>query len=242
MSIVLAADTSTATNSVAVCRDNVILAESVVQGGRQHSERLIPTIDWLLAEAGLGLAEIDLLAISIGPGSFTGLRIGGATWKGLALANNLPLIGVPTLDALTRVCAVPPGGFVATVLDARMKEVFAAVYSYEGRHRSCVISALACSPADLIEQIESLPGFAANALGLVGDGANLYAETFQAQWPDAVIADPLVGVPRASAVAREALALREAGVSEDAALVSPVYLRKSQAEVNRDIRLAASDN
>ncbi len=240
MPIVLAADTSTATNSVALCRDEIILAESVVQGGRQHSERLIPTIDWLLGEAGLGLSEIDLLAISTGPGSFTGLRIGAATWKGLALANHLPLIGVPTLDAMTRLSAFPPRGYLAVVLDARMKEVFAAVYRYVDGARECVIAPCVCPPTRLMDQIEALPDFSAADLGLVGDGAILYHETFHQRWEGATIAES--GAPRASAVAQEALALRRAGVEDDAALVSPIYLRKSQAEINRDKKLALADS
>jgi tRNA threonylcarbamoyladenosine biosynthesis protein TsaB len=241
MPIILAADTSTATNSVAICRDNVTLVESVVEGGRRHSERLIPTIDWLLGEAGLTLSGIDMLAISIGPGSFTGLRIGAATWKGLALANDLPLIGVSTLDAMTRLSAFAPTGYLAVALDARMKEVFAAVYRFEDGERHRVVEPCACSPESLMTRIESLPGFSQSALGLVGDGASLYRDTFLAQWPNATIADPFLGVPRASAVAQEALGLRAAGVSEDGAQVEPVYLRKSQAEVNRDKKLASAD-
>lgn len=238
MSLVLAADTSTATNSVALCRDSEILAETVLAGGRLHSERLIPTIDWLLSEAHVTLADIDLLAVSIGPGSFTGLRIGAATWKGLALANQLPLIGVPTLDALTRLSAFPPPGYLAAVLDARMKEVFAAVYHYEDGVRREVIAPCACAPEALIAQIEQLPDFSPQALGLVGDGATLYGDRFRAQWPAAMLAEATLGIPRASAVAQEALALHAAGVSTDGGEVNPVYLRKSQAEVNRDKKQA----
>ncbi len=238
MSLVLAADTSTATNSVALCRDTEILAETVLAGGRLHSERLIPTIDWLLAEAHVTLADLDLLAVSIGPGSFTGLRIGAATWKGLALANGLPLIGVPTLDALTRLSAFPPPGYLAAVLDARMKEVFAAVYRYEGGKRQQVIAPCACSPEHLITEIEALPAFAPESLGLVGDGATLYQDRFQAQWPAAMVAEPTLGIPRASTVAQEALALHAAGAPSDGGEVNPIYLRKSQAEVNRDKKQA----
>jgi tRNA threonylcarbamoyladenosine biosynthesis protein TsaB len=240
MSLVLAADTSTATNSVALCRDSEILAETVLAGGRLHSERLIPTIDWLLAEAHVTLPEIDLLAVSIGPGSFTGLRIGAATWKGLALANGLPLIGVPTLDALTRLSAFPPPGYLAAVLDARMKEVFAAVYRYESGVRQEVIAPCACSPEDLIARIEQLPDFAPQSLGLVGDGATLYRERFQSHWPTVLLAEPTLGIPRASAVAQEALALHATGVTTDGGDVNPVYLRKSQAEVNREKKQASA--
>ena len=82
---ILAADTSTSVNTVAVCEGAHVVAETVVDCGRAHSERLLATVDWVLNEAGLALNGLDALAISIGPGSFTGLRIGAATWKGLEI-------------------------------------------------------------------------------------------------------------------------------------------------------------
>ena len=161
MPVILAADTSTATNSVAICRGDAVLAETIIEGGRRHSERLIPTVDWLLGEAGIALSDIELLAISLGPGSFTGLRIGAAMWKGLALANGLPLIGVPTLDAMTRLSPFSPKGYVAAILDARMKEVFASVYRYVDGERQCVIEASALAPQQLLDAIQNLPDFSA---------------------------------------------------------------------------------
>ena len=240
MSVVLAAETSTAINSVALLRGDALLAEAVIDGRRLHSERLLPTVDWLLGEAGLALRDIELLAVSTGPGSFTGLRIGAATWKGLALANDLPLVAVPTLDAMTRLCPCAPASHLAVVLDARMKEVFTAVYRFEGGRRVKVIDDMACSIELLLERISALEGFSETGLTLLGDGADLYRHTIAEHFPQAAIAAPAQGAPRASAVALEALALRDAGVATDAARVSPVYLRKSQPEINRDLKLAQS--
>jgi tRNA threonylcarbamoyladenosine biosynthesis protein TsaB len=240
MPLVLAAETSTAINSVAILRDDALLAEAVIDGRRLHSERLLPTVDWLLGEAGLTLRDIELLAVATGPGSFTGLRIGAATWKGLALANDLPLVAVPTLDAMTRLCPCAPASHLAVVLDARMKEVFAAVYRFEGGRRIKVIQDQACSIDALLDQIVALDGLSGAPLSLMGDGADLYRESILSRWPGAAIAAPAQGSPRASAVGLEALALQAAGVSTDAAGVSPVYLRKSQAEINRDLKLAQS--
>lgn len=240
MPLILAADTSTAINSVALCRGDQILAEAVVDARRLHSERLLPMAAWLLGEAGVALGDVELLAVSIGPGSFTGLRIGAATWKGLALANNLPLIGVPTLDAMTRLSASPPSSYQAIVLDARMKEVFAAVYRFDGGLRTKVIPDQACAIGALIAQLSALPDFQEDALSLIGDGALLYREALRAEWPRAWIAAPAQAAPRASAVALEARALLQAGISTDAALVNPVYLRQAQAEVNRNLKLAAA--
>lgn len=238
MPIVLAAETSTAINSVALLRDDQLLAEAVIDGRRLHSERLLPTVDWLLGEAGLSLRDVDLLAISTGPGSFTGLRIGAATWKGLALANDLPLVAVPTLDAMTRLAPYPPVSCIAVVLDARMKEVFAAVYQYVNGQRVKVLNDQACPIDALLDQIEALGGAHREGLALMGDGADLYRDAILRRLPAAIIAAPAQSAPRASAVGLEALALLAAGAPSDGALVSPVYLRKSQAEINRDLKLA----
>lgn len=240
MSVLLAADTSTAIYSVALCNDDRILAEAVIDGRRLHSERLLPAVAWLLGEAGLTLADIDLLAISIGPGSFTGLRIGAATWKGLAFANDLPLVGVPTLDAMTRLATPSHGSYHAVLLDARMKEVFAAVYQFDHDGRIKVLPDQACSIDQFIAQARELPDFDPGLLTLTGDGAQLYQDRLREAWPAAAIASPILSVPRASAVALEAISLRDAGVTTDAALVNPVYLRKSQAEVNREKKLATA--
>jgi tRNA threonylcarbamoyladenosine biosynthesis protein TsaB len=181
---------------------------------------------------------VELLAIAIGPGSFTGLRIGAATWKGLALANRLPLVGVSTLDAMTQLAPFAPSGYLATILDARMKEVFAAVYRYDESGRSTVIEPCALKPEALIARMEGLPDFSPDGLGLVGDGATLYGPQCAERWPSATLVPPFLGVPRASAVAKEALDALARGASSDAATVSPIYLRKSQAEINREKKLA----
>lgn len=240
MPLILAAETSTAINSVALLRDGALLAEAVIDGRRLHSERLLPTVDWLLGEAGLSLRDVELLAVSSGPGSFTGLRIGAATWKGLALANNLPMVAVPTLDAMTRLCPCAPASHLAVVLDARMKEVFAAVYRFEAGQRIKVVEDRACALDDLLETVAALDGFEESGFTLMGDGADLYRERIVSRFARATVAAPAQGAPRASAVALEALALQAAGACTDAALVSPVYLRKSQAEINRDLKLAQS--
>lgn len=223
---ILAADTSTAINTVAVCADKRLLAESVVECGRSHAERLLATVDWVLAEAGLELGDLDALAISIGPGSFTGLRVGTATWKGLAFAQGLRLAAVPTLDAMARL-----GPFrdvvVCPLLDARMGDVFGAAYRFDGATRTKLTPDLVCPVETILEQV---PGGST----LLGDGADVYRHRILAKDPEAVFVEPLCAVPRASAVAAEAACLLAQGVSTDAAQVSPIYLRKSQAEENRD--------
>jgi tRNA threonylcarbamoyladenosine biosynthesis protein TsaB len=226
---VLAIDTATAVNTVALCRGSEILAETVVNCHRAHSERLMGTIDWVLAEGGCPLEDIDLLAVSNGPGSFTGLRIGVSAMKGLALALNVPLVAVPTLDALARQAPMQ-NGVVCVMLDARMKEVFGAVYRYESGHHAKIITDRVCPVGELCEALPPEPAF------FLGDGAYLYQESIQALRPNASFAARALGVPRASSVALEAIRLFGKGARSDGASVSPVYLRKSQAELAREQR------
>ncbi len=224
---ILAADTATDVITVAVCDGSEILAETVVRRGRAHSERLLATADWALNEAGLTLADLDALAVSRGPGSFTGLRIGMAAWKGLAFAARLPLAAVPTLDAMVWLC---PGvdGQVCPWLDARMNEVFAAVYAVKPDGSRVQTMGPIAAPVS-----EALRGARPGAVFL-GDGAWRYRAAIEEAVPGAVFVAQGLGMPRASAVAFEGARLIESGQLADPALAAPVYLRKSQAETLRD--------
>ncbi|MCX5770269.1 MAG: tRNA (adenosine(37)-N6)-threonylcarbamoyltransferase complex dimerization subunit type 1 TsaB [Candidatus Hydrogenedentes bacterium] len=221
--IILAADTGTSINTVAVCDGDRLLAETIVETGRAHSEKLLLTVDWVLDEAGLTLDKVEMLAIGIGPGSFTGLRVGAATWKGLAFARNLPLVAVPSLDAMTRLAPFY-NEVVCPLLDARMHEVFGAVYRFSNGRREKLVADSVC-PVDTILDLIPAPDPI-----FLGNGATLYGDRILARIPRARFAPALCSVPRASAVAAEAIALAGAGISTDAAAVSPVYLRKSQPE------------
>ena len=226
----LALDTSTSVLTAAVCGDARLLAETYVDCGRAHSERLMATVDWLLNQASLTLRDLDGLAVAVGPGSFTGLRIGVSAMKGLAFAMELPLVPVSTLDALAQGSAIA-NGMVCPLLDARMKEVYAAVYRFEqGRREKTLDDRVAPIDAVLDELGEGPVLF-------VGDGAALYGDRIRERMPAARFGPLAVG-PRASAVAVEALAKLSMGGTNPAADVSPVYLRKSQAELARENQTA----
>lgn len=223
--LILAADTSTSINTVGLWDCGRLRAETVAECGRAHSERLLATVDWVLREAGCGLPDIDLLAISIGPGSFTGLRVGAATWKGLALAVHKPLIGVPTLDAMTRLSHFEDAA-VCPLLDARMGEIFGAFYRFTSGVREKVVPDSVCPIERLVDQTPADTLF-------YGNGAELYKTRILEKRPESRFLEPVLSIPRASAVAAEAAALAAAGADTDAGRVAPVYLRKSQAEENR---------
>jgi tRNA threonylcarbamoyladenosine biosynthesis protein TsaB len=222
----LAGDTSTSVNTVAVLDGDRVLAETVVESGRTHTERLLGTIDWVLGQAGITLDALDVLAVSVGPGSFTGLRVGLATWKGLAAGSGLGLIGVPTLDAMTRV-NVFRDAFVCPLLDAKMGEVFGAVYSFTAGTRRKLTEDRACPVDDILAGLDG-------EIVFLGDGAEKYRERIERRIQRAVFVPGPFSVPRASAVALEAQAMLDADVSTDPAAVVPVYLRRSQAEMARD--------
>ena len=224
--LVLSGDTSTPINTVALCEGKRILVETVVDCGRTHSERLQDTIAWVLAEAGISFSQLDLLAVSVGPGSFTGLRVGVAAWKGLAFAAKLPLVGVPTLDAMTHATPLL-NGMLGVLLDAKMDEVFGAFYRYEHGGRAKCAEDKACSVETLLDDCSE------DAL-FIGDGALRYKDRILSLRPNSVVVEGANAVPHASGVAMEALDLMAAGANTDATKVQPVYLRKSQAEIARD--------
>jgi tRNA threonylcarbamoyladenosine biosynthesis protein TsaB len=236
-SILLAADTSTRYCTVAVCRMGgdchapvKLLAETVVDRHRLHSERLISTVDWALKEADVTLHALGMLAVSNGPGSFTGLRIGSAAWKGLALACGLPLVAVPTLDAMSRL--VPPtDALVVPMLDARMSEVFGAVYRYESGMRRKLTPDMVCPVETLLAAV---PRDLELPIIVLGDGTERFADEIRRDCPQAVFMPSPFSMPRASAVAMEAMSMLAAGACTDPGAVSPVYLRKSQPEMVRD--------
>ena len=223
---ILATDTSTDTLTVAVCNGQAVLAEIVVHAPRTHSERLLMTGHDLLGRAGLSLGELDALAVGVGPGSFTGLRIGISAWKGLALGAGLPLVGVPTLDALARLHAEAERP-VCPVLDARMGEVFYGIHEPGAQGMSRRFGPAVGPVSELIARIDG-------PVLLAGDGAIRYGEELAAGLPEARFAPPLQNHARAAAVAFEGLRLLEDGDSGDAGAVRPVYLRKSQAERKRE--------
>jgi len=223
--LVLAAETSTSINTVALCNDAELLAEVVIESGRGHSERLLGVVEWLLAEGGYTFAQVDLLATVKGPGSFTGLRIGIATMKGLAFSRQLPLAGVSTLHALARL-STPRAETVHTLLDARMNEVFEARFRWNGPELER-LSEDRVTPIDQVIANYGDSGF------FLGDGASLYRAALEEACPGARFACLEQNHPRASAVAQEGLQLAASGANLDPGLINPVYLRASQAEMKQ---------
>ncbi len=227
---ILSADTSTDVNTVAILEDNELLGEVSINAGKRHSERLVPLIDTLFNEVQLSIADIDLLAISIGPGSFTGLRVGLSTWKGIALAKGLPLIGVSSLDAMTRLAPFR-NAMVCPIMDARMKEIFAGIYKFENNNRQTLLENFLGTIQDFVNILKNNEHN--QTMLFLGEGVLLYHQILTENFPHAIFGEPWWSHPRASAVAREALYLWEQGYKKEIDEILPVYLRLSQPEEKR---------
>lgn len=239
---ILAFDTATAACTVAVIAEGRVRAELTLQVPRAHSVRLMPLIAQALREAGVDRRELDAIAVGVGPGSFTGLRIGLATAKGLAFALDRPVVPVSTLAAAAYGTGAQ-AGLVVPLLDAKRDQVFTAVYAAGDRDPATWEERM--GPANLhidevVERVRALRaelGHTWQFVTLCGDAAEQHAARFGLGDPDLSGAETFVRVappgsllPRAASVAALGLSLlsRGGGVSPDA--LSPVYLRKSEAE------------
>jgi tRNA threonylcarbamoyladenosine biosynthesis protein TsaB len=220
---VLGLDTATWTATVGVIDGERTLAERsrVVSGS--HAVTLLPLVEETLSAGGMGLGDVDLIAVSIGPGSFTGVRIALSVAKGLAMAARRPLVGVPTLAALAE--AAGGGGVVWPVLDARKGELYAAAFARHEHGLAVIRPPMTLSPARLLEAL-------APPCRLVGEGAALVAEDVRARWGAAIGLDPAVA-PRGTVIARLGAARYRTQGADDIAVLEPTYVRPSEAELGR---------
>jgi tRNA threonylcarbamoyladenosine biosynthesis protein TsaB len=227
--LVLAVDTATAIGSVALVEGSEVRAELAARVSAKHGETLLPNVARVLEEAGVRVEDVGLLAVGIGPGSFTGLRVGLATMKGLALARGTPLVGVSSLRVLAR-GAGPGPRVVVALLDAHKNEVFAAAFS-EDTEGALVerVAPFHAGPADAAARL--LAGLADNALPLVlvGDApAALRAPLEAALVAAGRTLEPApegVDFPSAAALAREAEHLYARQGADATGALEPLYVR-----------------
>ncbi|HEY3068643.1 MAG TPA: tRNA (adenosine(37)-N6)-threonylcarbamoyltransferase complex dimerization subunit type 1 TsaB [Methylomirabilota bacterium] len=216
---VLAVETSTLAGGVALLDDDRLVAECLLDVRVTHSERLLATIDRMLGDAGWTSRDLGGLAVAIGPGSFTGLRIGLSTVKGLAVALSLPIAAVPTLDALA--AALPFAGLpVCPVLEARKGEVYTSLYRWKGAEMRREWDYLALTPADLAGRL-------AEPVIVLGDGAAAVES------PYAEIVPAHRRLPSPGSVAWLGAQRLRAGDTVGAADLAPLYLRPPEAELKR---------
>jgi len=220
----LALETATGRGSVALWSEGA-LREQTLPESLATAESLLPAIDGLLTSAGCRIGDVRGFALSIGPGSFTGLRIGVATLKGLAFGSDVPVAPVPTLAALAR-HALPGPGPVVAMLDARRDEVYAAGYGDpEGLEADALPEGLYAG-AELARRLPA-------TCRLLGDAAAIGCAPLRSALASGVALQPTGVVARAADVARLGALLLARGQACDAARLVPRYVRRAQAEVLR---------
>lgn len=223
---ILGIESSSLVASVAIWENDSIVAEYTVNFKKTHSQTLLPMIDEIIKMTETEKNSLDAIAVSGGPGSFTGLRIGSATAKGLGLALQKPLIHVPTVDALAYQL-YECGALICPIMDARRNQVYTGIYSYENGAFTVKKAQCAMDIHELITELNQM----GQSVAFLGDGVPVYKAAIEAE-----MQVPFTFVPsfasrqRGAAVAALGAEMFVRGEYETAAEHAPDYLRLSQAE------------
>lgn len=229
----LVLDSSGLVASVALLEDERLIAEYTTGNKLTHSQTLLPMLDEIIRRTTFDMEDVDAIAVAMGPGSFTGLRIGAATAKGLGLALNKPVIPVPTVDGLAyQLFGV--SSLICPMMDARRKQVYTGFYRFHGDQMEVVKEQCAQSVQDTLEQLKAY----GEPVIFLGDGVPVYRkEIEEAMGADAVFAPAHANRQRAGAVGALAEVYYRKGIWQSADAFAPEYLRKSQAEREREERI-----
>ena len=222
---IIALETSAKAVSAAITQNGRVLASGYQDTGLTHSRTLMPIVEHLFRNTGLTLQDMDAVAVSAGPGSFTGIRIGVSAAKGLAFAADKPAVGVSTLAAMARNVAFCDG-VVVCAMDARRKQIYNALFLAQDGHLTRLTEDRAVALADLAEELRDDP----RPKTVVGDGAQLCAEALDGAGIACRLAPPHLIMQNAMSVALEAEHLAAEGGLVSAQALSPVYLRPPQAQ------------
>lgn len=226
---ILGIETSMYAGSIAVSDDEKILGEYYFNTGPSHSEKLLPSIDWMLGELDIDKSELCGIAVSLGPGSFTSLRIGLASAKGLSYALGIPIAGVSTLKLMANNFPFSPYK-ICPVIDAKRGEVFAAFFeSQEGRVVR-ISEDMVLSPENLARKIKDKTLF-------IGEGALLYSDFLEdilgGDGYAAFCPEPF-NYPRAGVLSSMGYLIFKDGGGDDPHTLAPHYMRKSEAELSKE--------
>lgn len=228
---ILAVDSSARAASAAVAQDGRLISECFVNAGLTHSRTLMPMVDNALSQADMSIDDIDAFCVNAGPGSFTGIRIGVAAVKGLALSSGKPCAGISTLEAIAYNFA-DENCIVCASMDARCNQVYTALFRCEASKVTRICDDKAVSINDLCAELSNY----GEKIYLAGDGAELCFAALGGKLPNAVLAGENRRYQRAFGTALAAFSNTE--LFNDSALLVPVYLRPPQAE--RELKLKKS--
>lgn len=229
---ILGIESSSLVASVAVVTDDVVTAEYTVNFKKTHSQTLLPMLDEIVRMVELDLDTVDAIAVSGGPGSFTGLRIGSATGKGLGLALKKPLIHIPTVDGMAY-NLYGYDGIVCPIMDARRNQVYTGIYDNRQGFQT-VREQCAMDIGELVAELNRL----GTRVVFLGDGVPVYRERIHEEMTVShEFAPAHLNRQRAASVAALGCIYYERGLTETAAEHAPDYLRKPQAEREREAGL-----
>ena len=226
--LILAFETSAKAASVALLEGNKLLSESYQNTGMTHSQTLMVMAEDMLKQCGKTAKDVDAVAVAEGPGSFTGVRIGVAAAKGFAWGREIPCYGVSTLEAMAQSLGIYDG-YICPVMDARRSQVYNALFEADRGEITRIREDRAISLDDLAEDVKKLE----KPVFLVGDGSILCYNTLLERVPSLVLPPEHRMHQRAVGVGIIAARQIRAGISGDAAALTPNYLRLSQAERER---------
>lgn len=232
---ILGLDSSGIVASVAVVEEDTLIAEYTVNYKKTHSQTLLPMLDAIAKMTELDLNSIDAIAVAAGPGSFTGLRIGSATAKGLGLALKKPLIAIPTVEGLAY-NLYDATGLICPIMDARRKQVYTGIYRFTDHQLEVVEDQMAVPMENMIEKLNQR----GEAVTFLGDGVPVFRELIAEKMTVPYSFAPAhVNKQRAAAIAALGEIYYRQGKTETAMEHVPDYLRVSQAERERAEREAA---
>lgn len=229
----LGIDSSGMVASAAIIMDDILVSEFTVNNKQTHSQTLLPMIDQVVKMSGLALGELDAIAVAAGPGSFTGLRIGASTAKGLGLALDKPIVAVPTLEGLAyRLAGMQ--GLICPMMDARRNQVYTGIYRCQPGELQVVAEQKATDIHDILQELSCYH----EPVTFLGDGVPVQMDTIAQEYTGAYQLAPIhLSRQSAAAVAALGQVYYEQGKTQTAAEHSPIYLRKSQAEREREERM-----
>lgn len=229
--IVLSIDSSSKVATVAILKDDVLLGEYILNDKREHSVILMPLIENLLKECNLSIDDIDGYVVSKGPGSFTGLRIGMATIKGMSFGNNKPYISISSLDALAY-NLISFNGIICPIMDALKENVYTALYKNNNDSLEKIMDYTALDIDELVNLLKDKN----EEVIFVGDGLYKHKKYICDNFPKAHFAPVHLNIIRASSLGELGLNLLKNGICDDSNS-APIYLKKPQAERELERRL-----
>ena len=232
--IVLGIDTATPKAGIAVVRGKDTLASIFTDGGKTHSETLLSSLTSLIDKAGIALGDVDLFALGLGPGAFTALRVGVTTVKALSYGLGAPVVGISTLDVLAMGAAKYDGGYkglVAPVIDARKGEVYTAIFKADGvGDIERIGDYMNLTPEELFNSISF-------DILVLGNGVSVLGNDLKS---NIIVAPKKFWDPDPSVLSFMAIEKFHKGGGDDPSKITPLYIRRSDAEANRDRNLLDS--